>query len=308
VVVAVVVAAIALIAVAVLLAFPSDDDDAPAAASTTTTESASTTEEAEISASATTTTLAAETTTSGPTTTTTSGQSTENPFVGWWRSTDLERRTVELRVSEEGEIFLWDSASELCVSDGVNSPLIREGFSTFKPFGTPTLAISGPGTCHLYGAGQQPMGDQLIVFSYDAATDMIESQDDDRTRYERSPSVPGIPTDDSNPFIGSWEGTDSDLTHVEMTILADGTWNSTDTRSGGCERNGFTYAAWSADGSGTFDLNASPTFDIALTTYCQPVGEEKLVQSPEANFVLSYKPETDTLSLNGTDIEYTRLP
>jgi hypothetical protein len=182
-----------------------------------------------------------------------------------------------------------------------------EGFSTFKPFGTPTLAVSGSGTCHLYGTGQQPKESPLFVFYYDADTDMIESGDDG-AMYVRSPSVPGTPGDDSNSFVGSWEGTDSDMTHVEMVILDDGSWQSTDTRSGGCERKGFTYATWSADGSGTFDLTATPTFEIGLTTYCHPVGEEKLVHSPEASFVLSHDSSTDTLELDGTDIEYTRLP
>ena len=300
--VGVAVAAVALIAVVVFLVFSSPDDDSSGAVATTTTELPPTTEQAASSTSVAPTTAVVDSTT-----TTTPPTDNENPFVGWWKSADSDGRSVDFRVDTDGGIFFWDSASILCVNDGTNFPYAMEGFSTFKPFGTPTLAVSGSGTCHPYGTGQHPKESPLFVLTYDADTDMIESADDG-TMYVRSPSVPGHPSDDSNPFVGSWEGTDSDMTHVEMVILDDGSWQSTDTRSGGCERKGFTYATWSADGSGIFDLGAAQTFEIALTTYCHPVGEEKLVHSPEASFVLSYNPSTDTLALDGTDVEYTRLP
>lgn len=300
VVVAVAVTAVALIAVVVFLVFAADDEGTPAADVTTTPEASSTSTMPTTAEDQTTTSTASTTTTVAP-------EVTENPFVGWWRLAGNEGRSVDLRIGVEGEILMWDSASSLCVNDGIDSPHVLEGFSTFKPFGTPTLAITGAVTCHLYGLGQQPTDDQLLVFTYNSESDAIELAEDG-VRFERSPSVPGLPVDASNPFVGSWEGTDSDLTHVEMTVLADGSWLSTDTRSGGCERKGFTYATWSAEGSGAFDLNATPIFDIELTTYCHPFGEDKLVHSPSANFILIYDASTDTLALDGTDVTYTRLP
>lgn len=303
--VAVGIAAIGLLAVVLLIAFPSTDDDPTpaAAAATTTTE----TNRSSAPATAPTSTAPPTTTTTTVAATTTAPPEADNPFVGWWRLADADGRSVDLRVDLEGTISWWDSASSLCENDGIDSPYAMAGFSTFKSFGTPALAVSGSGTCHRYGVGQQPEESPLVVFSYDAATDTIESADDGAV-YARSPSVPGAPVDGANPFVGSWEGTDSDLTHVEMTIQADGSWQSTDTRSGGCERKGFTYATWSAEGSGVFDLGADPSFDITLTTYCHPVGGDRLVHSPQANFVLRYDTDRDKLVLDGAGVEYTRLP
>lgn len=301
--VAVVVAVIVLVAAALYLAFRASPDDSPGAEPTTSAPRQSTSS----TSVATTTSHDQTTTTFSSTTTTVATADADNPFVGWWKSTDTDGRSVDLRVDVGGEVSFWDSASALCANDGVNSPFMLDGFSTFDSFGTPTLAVSGYGTCHLYGVGGRPTQDQLLAFYYDADGDTIESAQDG-VRFERSPSVPGIPGDDSNPFVGSWEGTDSDLTHVEMMIFADGSWRSADTRSGGCEGKGFTYATWSADGNGTFDLVGIPTFDLSLTSYCHPVGEERLVHTPDVTFTLFHDSTTDTLELDGAEVEYTRLP
>ena len=123
------------------------------------------------------------------------------------------------------------------MNGGVRSPENWVGFFTFKAIGRPTIAATGTATCQFYGRGNQPGTNLASVFFYDPDTDMVESSLDG-TLFSRSTSDPGIPTDEANPLVGSWEGTDGDLTHVEMSILADGSWESTDTRSAGCERKG----------------------------------------------------------------------
>ena len=114
--------------------------------------------------------------------------------------------------------------------------------------------------------------------------------------------------DAANPFVGSWEATDADGTYIVMAILVDGSWESTNTRSGGCERKGFTYATRSGEGSGTFDLSGTPVFELTMTTYCDPPELEKVVDSPEVNVSFEYQQSADTVVLLADGTTYTRLP
>lgn len=255
----------------------------------------------------TTTSVAEPTTTLTPQSATTTPLEDPNPFVGWWKATENEGRHLDLRVDAEGSFSYWDSASANCMNGGVRSPENWVGFFTFKPVGRQTIAATGTATCQFYGTGNQPGNSLASVFYYDPDTDMVESGLDG-TLYSRSTSVPGIPTDEANFLVGSWEGTDSDLTHLEMSILTDGSWESTDTRSGGCEGKGLTYATWSAEGSGTFSLTGIAFFEVSLTTYCHPVGEGRQIHSPDADFIFLYRRSTDTLTLGDDGPVYTRLP
>jgi hypothetical protein len=93
-----------------------------------------------------------------------------------------------------------------------------------------------------------------------------------------------------------------------MTILADGSWEATDARSAGCERKGFTYATWSGEGSGTFDLSSTPVFELTMTTYCDPPELEKVVDSPEVTVSFAYQQSADTVVLLVDGTTYSRLP
>ena len=120
--------------------------------------------------------------------------------------------------------------------------------------------------------------------------------------------VPGVAADAANPFVGSWEAIDADGTYLVMAILADGSWESANTRSAGCERKGFIYATWSAEGSGTFNLSNTPVFELMMTSYCDPPELEKVVDSPEVNWLFEYRQSADTVVLLADDTTYTRLP
>ncbi len=247
----------------------------------------------------------------------------ENPFVGWWKATDLDGSLLDLRVDAEGTFSFWDSASGACRNRGFeHSPETWGGTATFEmterpsfvddmvgegaPL-VPTLTTSGTVTCHPYGADKSDVGDRSFDFYYDPDTDRLEPGAGG-VRYVRSPAVPGVPADAANPFVGSWEATDSDGTHIVMAILADGSWESADARSGECESKGFTYATWSGEGSGTFDLAGTPVFELMLTTYCDPPDLEKVVHSLEVNWSFEYQQATDTVVLPADGTTYTRLP
>ena len=272
-------------------------------------------------ATATSTTLRVTNTTEQPSTTV-PGQD-ENPFVGWWKATDLDGSLLDLRVDAEGTFSHWDSASGVCRTRGFeHSPETWGGTATFQMTDrpsfiddmvgegallVPTLTASGTVTCYPYGADNSDVGDRSLDFYYDPDTDMLEPASG-AVRYVRSPAVPGVPADAANPFVGSWEATDADGTYIVMAILADGSWESTGTRSGGCESEGFTYATWSGEGSGTFNLSSTPVFELMMTTYCDPPELEKVVYSPEVSWCFEYQQSADTVVLLADGTTYTRLP
>ena len=247
----------------------------------------------------------------------------ENPLVGWWKATDLDGSLLDLRVDADGTFSFWDSASVVCRNRGFeHSPETWGGTAKFQmtdrpsfiddmvgegAVAVPTLTASGTVTCHPYGADNPEVGDRRLDFYYDPDTDTLEPAAG-AVRYVRSPAVPGVPVDAANPFVGSWEATDADGTYIVMAILADGSWDSTNTRSGGCERKGFTYATWSGEGSGTFDLSSTPVFELTMTTYCDPPELEKVVDSPEVNVSFEYQQSADTVVLLTDGTTYTRLP
>jgi hypothetical protein len=177
--------------------------------------------------------------------------------------------------------------------------MVGEGANT-----VPTLTVSGPVTCHPYGAVNSGVGDRSFDFYYDPDTDTVEPALGG-VRYVRSSIVPA---DDANPFVGSWESTDGDGTHIMMEILGDGFWESTDTRSGGCEKKGFTYSTWSGEGSGTFNLSSNPVFELMTTTYCHPPELEQVVLSPDVYLRFEYDQSADTVVLVGIGSTYSRLP
>ncbi|MCZ6630786.1 MAG: hypothetical protein O7D28_05505 [Actinobacteria bacterium] len=247
----------------------------------------------------------------------------ENPFIGWWKATDVDGSLLDLRVDAEGMFFFWDSASGGCRNSGLeHSPETWGGTATLEMTDrpsfvddmvgegallVPTLTVSGTVTCYPYGADKSDVGDRSLDFYYDPDTDMLEPGSG-AVRYGRSPAVPGVPADAANPFVGSWEATDADGTHIVMTILADGSWEATDARSAGCERKGFTYATWSGEGSGTFNLSSTPVFELELTTYCDPPELEKVVHSPEVNWSFEFQQSSDTVVLLADGTTYIRLP
>ncbi len=124
--------------------------------------------------------------------------------------------------------------------EGGHSPETWAGTATFQLEGViPTLVAAGSRTCHPYGDDSADAGEASWEWFYDLETDMLEFAPDG-VLYTRSP--PPLEGGDSNPFVGSWEATDSDGTRISMMIASDGTWESLDTRSGGCENMGLTYA------------------------------------------------------------------
>ena len=307
VVVAVVVGAVALLAVAAFLIFESlgdsSDPTVPEAADTTTTIPEQTTTTAK---PITTTSTQPTTTTTGATTTT--EQEPANPFQGWWKAVDNDGSLIDLRIDEEGGFFYWDSASGPCRNNDVRSPETWEGTTTVDLLDRPTLTATGSRQCYFYGADNPPPKPVEHDYYYNSGTDTLEFAPDG-VLYTRSPDVPGLPANETNPLVGSWEATDGDGTRVTMTIETDGTWASEDTRSGGCERKGFTYATWSAQGSGTFDLTVQPTLNLTLTTYCNPPGSDQVVHSPEVLWTFVHDQATDTILLvESNDTTYTRLP
>lgn len=247
----------------------------------------------------------------------------ENSFVGWWKATDLDGSLLDLRVDAEGTFAYWDSASRVCRDRGFgHSPETWGGTATFQMTDrpsfiddmvgegallVPTLTVSGTVTCYPYGANNPDVVERSLDFYYDPDTDRLEPATSG-VRYVRSPEVPGVPADAANPFVGSWEATDADGTHIVMAILADGSWESTGTRSGGCESKGFTYATWSGEGSGTFNLSSTPVFELIMTTYCDPPELEKVVHLPEVNWRFEYQQSADTVVLLADGTTYTRLP
>ena len=84
-----------------------------------------------------------------------------------------------------------------------------------------------------------------------------------------------------------------------MTIAPSGDWEMLDTRSGGCERMGLTYATWSADGTGFFDLGvgATPTFSVVTTTMCHPVDGDSVPRSEDVQLSYEYRAESDEVAL-----------
>jgi len=247
----------------------------------------------------------------------------ENPLVGWWKAIELDGSLLDLRVDPEGTFSYWDSASGLCRNRGLeHSPETWGGTATFQrtdrpsfiddmvgegAVAVPTLTASGTVTCYPYGADNPDVGNRSLELYYVRDTDTLEPATG-AVRYVRSPVVPGVPADAANPFVGSWEATDADGTYLVMAILADGSWESANTRSAGCERKDFTYATWSGEGSGTFNLSNTPVFELMMTSYCDPPDLEKVVDSPEVNWFFEYRQSADTVVLLADDTTYTRLP
>ncbi len=276
-----------------------------------------------VAGSETTKTVPAATATSTTLPLTTDPGQDQNPFVGWWKAIDVDGSLLDLRVDAEGTFSYWDSASGVCRNRGLeHSPETWGGTATFQmtdrpsfiddmvgegAVAVPTLTASGSVTCYPYGADNPDVGDRSLDLYYDRDTDTVEPASG-AIRYARSPAVPGVPADAANPFVGSWEATDADGTYIVMAILADGSWESTNTRSGGCERKGFTYATWSGEGSGTFNLSGTPVFELMMTTYCDPPELEKVLDSPEVNWSFEYQPSADTVVLLADGTTYTRLP
>ncbi len=247
----------------------------------------------------------------------------ENPLVGWWTAIDLDGSLLDLRVDPEGTFSYWDSASGVCRNRGLeHSPETWGGTATFQmtdrpsfiddmvgegAVAVPTLTASGTVTCYPYGADNTEVGDRSLELYYARDTDTLEPATG-AVRYVRSPVVPGVATDAANPFVASREATDADGTYMVMVILADGSWESTNTRSAGCERKGFTYATWSGEGSGTFNLSNTPVFEVTMTTYCDPPELEKVVDLPEVNWFFEYRQLADTVVLPADGTTYSRLP
>lgn len=239
------------------------------------------------------------TTTEVPTTTTTLFDIEPDPFVGWWKATDVDGSHLDLGVEKDGTspytFMYWDSASGSCEAMGLgHSPETWEGTGVSLRQPPQLLTVSGPRACFPYGGDAAEIGERGADFSYDLETDTLEFSLDG-VRYTRSSSPP--PSDASNPFVGMWEATDSDGTRVEMTFAEDGAWRSEDTRSGGCENMGLTYATWSAEGTGTFDLDGIPGFEVLTTTICHPVDGDPVPRSEDVVFTFEYRADNDEVAL-----------
>ncbi len=247
-------------------------------------------------AAPTTTTEPAPTTTLPPSTTTAEPEKDPNPFVGWWAATDVDGSQLDLRIDAEGGFMYWDSASGVCEARGMgHSPQTWVGSVAPVVEGGPIITASGLRRCYPYGADNSDLGEGSADFLYDNETDVLAFAPDG-VLYERStlPPVAG----DSNPFVGSWEATDSDGTRVTLQIDAVGTWKSRDTRSGGCENMGLTYATWSAEGTGMFDLEGTPTFEVLTTTFCHPAGGgDPVPRSEDVVLTYEYRSDRDEVAL-----------
>ena len=259
-------------------------------------------------APATTTTTKPVTTTTEPLTTTTEPRTTTttlmdiepDPFVGWWKATDVDGSHLDLRVENDDTsrytFTYWDSASGSCEGNGLgHSPETWEGTGVSLRQPPQLLTVSGPRTCFPYGGDNAEIGERGADFLYDLETDMLEFSLDG-VRYTRSPP-PQLGSDGSNPFVGTWEATDSDGTRVEMTFAGDGAWRSEDTRSGGCENMGLAYATWSAEGTGTFDLEGISGFEVLTTTICHPVDGDPVPRSEDVVFTFEYRADNDEVAL-----------
>ena len=169
------------------------------------------------------------------------------------------------------------------------------------------MTATGIRECFPYGADNAGLGEAAAEFLYDTAMDMLEFALDG-VRYTRAPLPP--PATDANPFVGLWEATDSDGTRVTMQIDAVGTWKSRDTRSGGCENMGLTYATWSAEGAGMFDLEGTPSFDVLTTTFCHPAGGgEPVPRSQDVVLTYEYRSDRDEVALMlFLETIFTRVP
>lgn len=250
-------------------------------------------------AAATTTTAAATTTTTNTTllpTTTTTIPEDRKAFVGWWKATDADGSHLDLRVRADGTFMYWDSASGVCQVQGhAHSPETWAGTAMFLEGETPTMTASGTRTCFPYGGEATEIGENAADFLHDQETDMLKFSLDG-VRYERSPAPPAA--GDAHPLVGSWEATDSDGTRITVEIALDGSWISEDTRSGGCENMGLSYATWSASGTGMFALEETPSFEGVGTTLCRPAGGGDPVPRTEGGlFTFEYREETDEAAL-----------
>ena len=297
VVTAVVVGALALLAVVVFLLFSVFDGETdsattiPAAAATTAPEPEPTT------------TPPVPTTTTAPPPTTTTASEPVSPFVGWWKATDADGSHLDVRVSEDGSFHHWDSSNGPCGE----VPATWIGTAAIDDV-VAIMTASGVKTCFPYGAENEVIGEPEFEFDYLAESDTMVFRLDG-TVYSRSDEVSGIAGDPTNPLVGTWEATDLDGTRVVMWVEPDGTWSSVDTRSGGCERKGFTFATWSGEGAGNFALDeTTPTFDVVFNTFCHPPGEDAVVHTEEANFLFTYDTARDEVSLDAFGTVYTRLP
>jgi len=254
-----------------------------------------------------TTTPTTVTTTLPPTATIAQVEEVPNPFVGWWKASDVDGSFIDLRVDAEGTFMYWDSASGTCEGRGFgHSPETWVGTAGFNLRGTPTLTVSGTKTCFPYGEEIGGIRESSANYLYDAATDMLEFVLDG-VRYTRTP----LPTviSDADPFVGSWEATDSDGTRVTMTIGPDGSWEQSDTRSGGCEDMGLTYATWSATGIGFFNRGGTPSFDVETTTFCHPLDGDPVARSEDVIFTFGYREATDeVVLLLFLETNFTRVP
>ena len=254
---------------------------------------------------------------------TTSPTTDENPFVGRWTATALDGSQLDLRVGPDGAFMHWDSASRDCRDQGfAHSPETWAGSATVELTDqpsfiddmvgeganlVPTLTIAGSVVCYPYDLESGSASDRALRFFHDQSRDALEPASGG-VRYTRLAPVGGVLPDASNPFVGSWEATDQDGTRVAMSILADGSWESSDTRSGLCETQGFTYATWSAQGSGTFDLAGKSVFEVAPIANCHPRGSEQSSQLPDVSLRFEHEASSDTVVLSEDDIVYTRLP
>ena len=285
---------IGLLAAGVLMVFADLEDSTttrPEAIANTTT-----------STIVTTTTSTISTTTSTVPETTTSTTEQVDPWVGWWEASD-ENGQIDLFIDESGVFEYWDSASQLCTSGGIESPSAWAGAMVGDPS---VLSASGDLICHFYGAENPVPRTVAAEFTYNFGTDTLEYGE---IAMVRASELPGLPTDVGNPLVGSWSATDSDQTHVIMLIHADGRWESTDSRSGGCERKGFTYAVWSAEGTGVFEMSSEPTMRVNLATFCTTPDGTLNPHSPEVSWTFVYDAGSDTVSLVESDgVVYNRFP
>lgn len=250
-----------------------------------------------------TTTSTSTTTTTIPPTTTTTIPADRAQFVGWWTTTS-EAGIIDMRVLVDGSFMLWDSASGLCRANGLGeSPMTWAGVAQFHLEEVPRMTITGTATCFPYEGDPGELGEISGELQYDSESGTLLSLDG----VNYNPVELITPPLDDNPFVGSWEATDSDGTHIMTVITPDGIFNSEDTRSGGCENMGLTGATWSASGVGIFDLGGAPAFEVPVQTLCHPPDGEPVPRS-EGVFSFGYVEETDELVLHlFLDTVFTRV-
>lgn len=111
-------------------------------------------------------------------------------------------------------------------------------------------------------------------------------------------------TASGNPFIGTWEGTDTeDDSDLKITIGGGSAMHVWLRDAGGsnCVRAGLGFVPLSIEGFGSITADEPPTLELIGDMYCYPRSQagRQLIAEDAGPFPFVYRPESDTLDLLG---------